>query len=630
MPLQPASWFKLSCTLAAVLLAGTASAAPSGPAADIGVEHFFADPEVDDADISPDGRFVAFRNRGDNGLMSLSIVDLSDMSMRNLAKGERSDVSGLFWTSEKRLGFIGWNLRHAEAVPYLFGIDRDGTRLQEVFNVIKPARSFAYNDDKASDCSCEPSVRGFAPRRDDFTYFSGDRPLGLVSTRTGAYKVVEAPDGAIAWVMDQERTARVVVTRDKGRHVVLHRNAANSWDQLADFIADSPESFDPLVVNGNVMYVRARKDQDKLAIYRYNIATRTMETSPVIEAPGFDVMGRFILDDRKILGFSMETDSVQHIWFDARMKSLQQEVDALLPATSNRVTRGERSETPYVLISATSPRQAAVTLIFNTETKKLSRLGQARPGIDPARMADKQMLRVSSRDGLEIPLHLTLPLVAVKKNLPLIVMAGNLPDRAAGNMSWDSATQFLASRGYAVLSPTPRGAAGFGARYQQAGTGQLGRAVQDDVADVTRWAIAQGIADPTRICIIGTGYGGYTALMALAHDPALFRCAVSWSGSLDVLKPTGTDSNGPGPMSLLNHAANIKRPLLMAYGKSDTDVTLASARRVFDAIQAGNPAAQFATYTQDTPYRPLAANRIAFWTSAEAFLARHTGPATPP
>src|SRR5205085_6417954 len=99
---------------------------------------------------------------------------------------------------------------------------------------------------------------------------------------------------------------------------------------------------------------------------------------------------------------------------------------------------------------------------------------------------------------------------------------------------WNPVTQFLASRGYAVLEPNFRGTMGFGAKLFTAGWKQWGLAMQNDIADGTRWAIDKGIVDPKRICIAGASYGGYATLMGLVNDPDLFKCGIDWAGVTDI------------------------------------------------------------------------------------------------
>ncbi|MEG1056009.1 MAG: TonB-dependent receptor, partial [Janthinobacterium sp.] len=147
-------------------------------------------------------------------------------------------------------------------------------------------------------------------------------------------------------------------------------------------------------------------------------------------------------------------------------------------------------------------------------------------------MASRQLLHVKARDGLTLPAWLTLP-KGSGRQLPLVVLIHDGPWQR-GDWGWDPASQFLASRGYAVLEPDYRGSTGLGARHFRAGWKQWGLAMQDDIADAARWAITEGIADPQRICLAGGGYGGYATLMGLGRDPALFRCGIAWSSIPDL------------------------------------------------------------------------------------------------
>ena len=95
---------------------------------------------------------------------------------------------------------------------------------------------------------------------------------------------------------------------------------------------------------------------------------------------------------------------------------------------------------------------------------------------------------------------------------------------------WDQAGQLLASRGYVVLQVNYRGSGGYGYSFEDAGYGNWGTKIQDDITDAARWAIAQGIADPKRICIYGGSFGGYAALMSATSEPDLYRCAIGLAG----------------------------------------------------------------------------------------------------
>ena len=137
-------------------------------------------------------------------------------------------------------------------------------------------------------------------------------------------------------------------------------------------------------------------------------------------------------------------------------------------------------------------------------------------------MAEREFKHFAARDGLTIPVHVTRP-PGQAGPAPMVVLVHGGPWARAAGWAWEPGSQFLASRGYLVVEPEFRSSTGYGSKLFRAGWKQWGLTMQDDVADAARWAIAQGLADPKRICIAGASYGGYATLMGLIRDPALFR-----------------------------------------------------------------------------------------------------------
>jgi dipeptidyl aminopeptidase/acylaminoacyl peptidase len=267
-------------------------------------------------------------------------------------------------------------------------------------------------------------------------------------------------------------------------------------------------------------------------------------------------------------------------------------------------------------------------------------------------MGLQEAVRYKARDGLEIPAWLTLP-HGLRKNLPLVVLVHGGPYVRGGEWGWKADAQFLASRGYAVLEPEYRGSTGFGARHFRAGWKQWGLKMQDDIADGAKWAIAEGIVDPKRICIAGASYGGYATLMGLLNNPELFKCGIDWVGVTDIgLLYTGhwsfesdmsegykqygmpelvgdmtKDAAQFKATSPLAQAARITQPLLLAYGGADRRVPIYHGRKFYDAVKVGNPNVDMVVYEEEGHGWYLPKNRIDFWTRVEKFLDRNIGAA---
>jgi dipeptidyl aminopeptidase/acylaminoacyl peptidase len=216
---------------------------------------------------------------------------------------------------------------------------------------------------------------------------------------------------------------------------------------------------------------------------------------------------------------------------------------------------------------------------------------------------------------------------------------------ARDQMRFDWWAQFMASRGYAVLQPNFRGSSGFGESFVRAGDGEWAGKVQFDVQDGVKKLIADGIADPKRICIVGASYGGYMALAGATFSPDLYACAVSYAGAadLDRLLYTGTtfeseavsiwkrrigadvDSSKLASESPANFADRVKIPVLLIHSERDTTVPIKQSEIEERALQRAGKQVEFVRLPGDDHYLEFANTRIEMLKKVEAFLAAHIG-----
>jgi dienelactone hydrolase len=213
---------------------------------------------------------------------------------------------------------------------------------------------------------------------------------------------------------------------------------------------------------------------------------------------------------------------------------------------------------------------------------------------------------------------------------------------------YNSLAQFFANRGYAVLQPNFRGSTGYGRKFLDAGNLEWGRKMQDDVTWGVKYLIAQGIADPKRVGIIGGSYGGYATLAGVAFTPDLYAAAVDIVGPsnlitlLDSIPPywesirkmfyqrMGDPSTPQGKSLLmeespLNSADKIKTPLLVAQGANDPRVNRREAEQIVIALRdRGFPVEYILAPDEGHGFaRPV--NNLALFMASEKFLAQHLG-----
>ncbi len=295
------------------------------------------------------------------------------------------------------------------------------------------------------------------------------------------------------------------------------------------------------------------------------------------------------------------------------------------------------------LVFTYSDRSPGDYYLFDIEHKQAKHLLSHRDWIDPDRMGEQRPFTLTSRDGRVLHGFLTLPAGSSGKNLPMVVNPHGGPFDVADEWGFDKETQLLASRGYAVLQVNFRGSAGFGREFVSSGYKQWGGAMQDDVTDATKWAIQQGIADPNRICIYGASYGGYAALMGVAKEPSLYRCAIGYVGVYDLpimyntgdiqKRKSGTnflkDTLGEQNLEALSPARladRIKVPVLLAAGKEDERAPPKHTELMRDALQKAGKSVDATIYAGEGHGFYKEQDRESFYNSMLIFLDRNIGP----
>jgi dipeptidyl aminopeptidase/acylaminoacyl peptidase len=641
-----------SAMLALSMFTPTARAAP--PPAEI----LFAEPSLGATTLSPDGRKVALLVRGKGQRARLAVLDLETMKPRPVAGFDDQDLLAAGWVSDQRLFFVGrvelTGPSRTDIGSGLYAVNADGTGFRQL--VQAEGRPFVQRADAPSLLPWNTHVyhvpgqatgndlivgRPEELNRERVGHFN----LQRLNTVTGRVLDIETPLHSRSWVFDERGDLRAAIVEQEGRGAVLLRQGDGSWKELSryDRVAGSDLLPAGLGPDGTV-YVRAGHE-GRTALFALDAATGRPAGPPLAASKVFDLAPQLIADERRLLGLRYTIDAEVTQWLDPAMQALQARIDKLLPATANRLDIPRRGDSPWVLVQAFSEAQPTLHYVFHRESGNLTLLGGGLPGLMAQQLGLTDFVHYPARDGLSIPAWLTLP-PGGGKALPLVVMVHGGPFVRGRSWRYSPEVQFLASRGYAVLEPEFRGSAGFGRRHLEAGFKQWGRAMQDDIADAARWAIAQGHADPKRIAIAGASYGGYATLMGLARDPELFRCGINWVGVTDIELMFGSswsdirgefkrydmaqmigdpvaDADLLKSASPVHNAAHIKQPLLMAYGAWDTRVPLVHGERFRDAVKAHNGAVEWVVYDNEGHgWRRLETN-VDFWTRVEKFLARN-------
>jgi dipeptidyl aminopeptidase/acylaminoacyl peptidase len=292
------------------------------------------------------------------------------------------------------------------------------------------------------------------------------------------------------------------------------------------------------------------------------------------------------------------------LWRDAEQQAAFAFLQSKLPRRDLNVTTS--ADGRLWLVFAQADIEPGETYFFDTQKKQLSLESRVLENIPRSSLAETAVIAYPSSDGLRIPAYLTLPKGIDPKRLPVIVMPHGGP-WARDSWGYTAFTQFFSNRGIAVLQPNYRGSTGYGKQFLNAGNREWGEKIQDDITWGVQYLIAQGIADPKRIGIFGSSYGGYAALAGAAFTPDLYSAAVSIVGpsNLPAVFESLTEFAPPArtmfhtrigdPMtaegrarlerqSPLQSVSRIKAPLLIVHGANDPRVRQADSDALVAAL----------------------------------------------
>ncbi|OYQ33507.1 hypothetical protein CHU95_14015 [Niveispirillum lacus] len=599
--------------IAVILFGGLwASAALAEPAPEIPVEYFAHQPVMADVDLSPDGSHVAFLAPV-SGRQHLVVrkLPLTQAEKPAVIGPSDAEIIGFDWISNERLLVRILTTEKMNTSdgrkPLRFtrtvSMSRD---LQEMKVLLQrpPDNGYYLQHTPILQFIDDEYVLAAFPTDDG--PWPGVVKLNVV---TGAFTRVRRPvRNVMEYIPDPTGEIRIAETYDdrKLESRYLRRVAGGDFElMMKNKVLEDDGGFGILGfdASGQNLFVASRHEGDRSAVYKYDLANDQMGEK-VASDPRFDVETP-IIQRGAVVAIAWVDDLPRRQWLDPAIQKLQDALDKALP-DSREIVIDTAADGNLILVASFALDAPTTYRMFDRRTKEFSLFGDTYPGIAQENVSKRQPVTYKATDGTEIPGYLILPVGVEGKNLPFIIMPHGGPF-ARDTGTFDVMAQFLANRGYGVLQPNFRGSTGYGAAFNEAGERQWGGLMQDDVTDAAKWAIAQGYADPNRMCILGWSYGGYAALMAAVKTPDLFKCAVATAPVAnlerlyDEVKSSGFGNITRGlyfgdnpdalkPISPYHQADKIKVPVLLVHGDLDYQASVAHSRDMRRALErAGKP-----------------------------------------
>jgi len=601
----------------------------------------FGNPDRTMARISPDGSYVSWLAPKDGVLNVWVALADTPQDARVVTNDTYRGIRDYFWAPNSKYVYFtqdqgGDENFHVYSSDLATGEVRDLTPVKEGARATIEAVSLDRPDH---------IVVGINER--DPQIFD----LYLVDVTSGERELLKENPGYAAWLIDNALEPRFgfVPTPEGGANIVDFEGEVFSVVPPEDFLATQPIGFNN---DNSGIYLMDSRGRDKAALTMVDIGSG--EATVLATSDRADISD-VLTDPESNAPVAYSVDYLKSTWqaLTPEAEADFEVISAALPGSLSIVAT-TRDMNRWV-IHEDSSDQAGTYYIYDRAKRSVEKMLDTRPDLAQYELAPMQAVVIPARDGLELVSYLTLPpgIEIGDNGLPVkpqpMVLAVHGGPWARDEFGYNAWHQWLANRGYAVLSVNYRGSTGFGKAFMRAAIREFAGKMHDDLIDGVSWAIAEGIADPDKVAIVGGSYGGYATLIGVSFTPDTFACGVDIVGpsSLATLiesfpeywKPflagtwyayVGDPANEADRADMLARSAisrfdDISVPLLVGQGENDPRVTKQESDQLVEAMAAKEQQVTYVNFPDEGHGFARPENRLAFYAVMEGFLAQCLG-----
>ncbi len=630
----------------------TASTTPAAPASIDEVEliprdALFGNPERAGVQISPDGKYLSWVAPVD-GVLNVWVAPADNLAdARAITQDTARGIRQYFWSYQPdTLLYLrdsgGDENFHLYSVNLTSGESRDLTPFEKTTAQVVGV----------SHTHPDSILVGMNDRDAQW------HDLYRVDLASGERTLVEQNTQQIGgYIVDADYNLRFADrSRPDGGLDILKRNAAGGWDKYDDIpFGDVLTTYTSgLTTDGSTLYLADSRGRNTSALYAVDVASG--EKTLIQEDARADIGGN-LRDPQTGRVQAVAANYLRNEWtpVDDSIKADLERLKAIGPGEATVNTRTLDDKTWIVAYSAAE--KPVVYYRYNRDGQgggELTELFSARPVLDGKPLVPMWPQEITSRDGKTLVSYLTLPAHAdadgdgkADKPVPMVLLVHGGP-WARDAYGYSGYNQWLANRGYAVLSVNFRGSTGFGKDFTNAGDGEWGAKMHDDLIDAVQWAIGEGVTTEDKVAIMGGSYGGYATLAGLTFTPETFACGVDivgpsnlntllstippyWASFYEQLtKRMGDPRTEEGKAWLterspLTHADKIVKPLLIGQGANDPRVKQDESDQIVNAMTAKNIPVTYVLFPDEGHGFARPENNKAFNAVAEGFLSQCLG-----
>lgn len=628
-----------SVALAALALfpaSKAAATAAKGPPPLIPLKTLFGAPEKTSPAISPDGKKLTWLAPDAKGVLNIWIRTIGATDDKQITHEATRPIGSYLWAPD------GTQVLYAQDAAgdenfHLFGVELASGNVRDLT---------PFQGVRAEVAGASPEVPGeilvslnLRDRHVSDVYRLDLKSGGLVLD-------TENPGDVLGFVADAK--LRVLLaqaqTADGGTELRVRDDVKSAWRSLVKVPAEEEVNAIGFNAEGTALFMTTTVGTDTGRLVSKDLKTGAEKVLAV--SAEVDV-GDVVVNPRTHLPEAVAFMPDRKHWtiLDPKVKA---DYEGIAKLSDGECSPIDRDLADDVWLAVCNSDHGPVRFFsWNRAAKKGTFLFSPRPALESVTLAPMEPVVIPARDGLKLHGYLTLPLGIAQKNLPTVLLVHGGP-WARDEWGYNSTVQWLANRGYAVLSINFRGSTGYGKKFLHAGDRQWGLKMHDDLLDGVDFLVKKGIADPKKVAVFGGSYGGYAALEAVTATPTTFACAVDicgpssiatlfasvpayWKPFLITLVKRVGNPEDPKDAELLRNASplfkadKIVRPLMIAQGANDPRVKQAEAEQIVAAIEKHGGAVTYVLYTDEGHGFHRQENSLDFNYRADAFFAKYLG-----
>lgn len=563
------------------------------------VKDYFQKPSKFAFQYSPDGKYVSYKERQNDGKVHVFIKNTENDKVSIAIEEKEELIRGYNWANNTRL--IYSMDKGGDENYHLFAIDIDGNNQRELtpFDGVKVSILSTLKDQKDHMIISmnKENLQIFEPYK-----------INIVNGEYEKLFTNDDPENPIqSYDFDKAGNLRAYTKQQNGTEYSLFYKTDNAFEKIITtnwkdnfYIID----FDYTTGNPHDAYVLTNLESDTDEIVRFDFSRQKI-TERIFSNETFDAGGIGVSRKRnyEVDYYYYNGEKYHIIPVSDTAKHLHEKFKSKFGNKDFYISSKTDDEDQYLLY-VTSDKLYGKYYTYNVKKDSFKEIMDLMPQLQEKDMAEMRSIQFQSRDGLTIYGYLTIPNEALKgEKVPMIVNPHGGPYGPRDDWGFNPESQLFASRGYATLQVNYRGSGGYGKQFYLAGNKQIGRKMLDDLEDAVDFVKSLDLIDESKIAIYGGSYGGLATLGSLVKTPDLYTCGVDYVGVSNLFtffksfppywKPflrqvyeQWYDENNPEDQEIMKAVSpalnvdQITKPLFVVQGANDPRVNIDESDQV--------------------------------------------------